>query len=81
MFFVTHSLDLVTSHCSRALLLDKGNLFADQSPKAVIGEYNRINILRDPLPGATSNICVPERTARNWLSKEIEWGGLFRCES
>ena len=74
---MTHSLDLVTSHCSRALLLDKGELLADQLPKAVIGEYNRIIAMRDPLPGAKS-ICVPERTARNWLSKEIEWGGLFR---
>ena len=64
--FVTHSLDLVTSHCSRALLLDKGELLADQSPKATIGEYNRIIAMRDPLTGEIS-ICVPERTAQNWL--------------
>jgi teichoic acid transport system ATP-binding protein len=74
---VTHSLDLVTSHCSRALLLDKGELLVDQSPKAAIGEYNRIIATRDPLTGGKST-CVSERTARNWLSREIEWSGLFR---
>lgn len=75
--FVTHSLDLVTSHCSRALLLDKGELLADQLPKGAIAEYNRLIVMRARLPGAKS-IFVPERTARNWLSKEIEWGSLFR---
>jgi teichoic acid transport system ATP-binding protein len=77
IIFVTHSLDLVTAHCNRALLLDKGRLISDQSPKAVVGKYNRIIIRRVPLPDVKS-LCGPENIARKWVSKEIEWNGLFR---
>ncbi|MBI3608478.1 MAG: ABC transporter ATP-binding protein [Nitrospirae bacterium] len=41
IIFVTHTLDLVTTHCSRALLLDRGVLVQDGRPKSVVDTSNR----------------------------------------
>jgi teichoic acid transport system ATP-binding protein len=41
ILFVAHNLDLVTLHCGRALLFEKGQLIADDRPKKVVDHYNR----------------------------------------
>jgi teichoic acid transport system ATP-binding protein len=77
IIFVTHSLDLVTSHCGRALLLDKGQILVDDSPKMVIDEYNRLVATRGEAPATTQSLGGL-RTGGHLCSKEIEWSGLFR---
>jgi teichoic acid transport system ATP-binding protein len=77
IILVTHSLGLVTTHCSRALLVNHGRLLFDQSPKTVVGQYNRLVATHGRLPSTTS-LGVPERTVRNLPSKEIEWNDCFR---
>lgn len=42
IIFVTHSLDLITRYCSRAILLDSGNLAGQGTPKEVVDDYNRL---------------------------------------
>ena len=74
--FVTHSLDLVTTHCSRALLLRKGNIIGDGTPKVVLDEYNKLISER----GTTDNISLRSPTVvvnRSSPSRDIEWSGLF----
>jgi teichoic acid transport system ATP-binding protein len=73
---VTHSLDLVTSHCSRALLLDKGRLLSDQSPKAVIDHFNKQVATRDRVLD-TSSKKVKAETNLPPSSTETEWKKLF----
>lgn len=41
VLLVTHSLDLVATHCERALLLEGGHLVEIGSPRVVIDEYRR----------------------------------------
>jgi teichoic acid transport system ATP-binding protein len=76
IIFVTHSLDLVTSHCSRALLLDRGRPTAQGTPKEVVDHYNRLVSFGDKTDGA----LVRDRdfARQQATSKEIEWRGLFR---
>ena len=39
ILFVTHSVDQIVRHCSRALLLDRGRLVMSGEPKAVVARY------------------------------------------
>ena len=75
--FVTHSLDLVRSHCNRALLLHKGQVLVNQSPKLVIDEYNRLTVTPREVP----NKIHPHKISQTEgivCSKESEWSALFR---
>jgi len=75
--FVTHSLDLITSHCNRALLISKGTKVGDGTPKDVVDQYNRLMHQRS----ASTNVRRENRDVEVTLlpsSKEIEWSGLFR---
>jgi teichoic acid transport system ATP-binding protein len=76
IIFVTHSLDLVMSQCSRALLIDKGTKIALGTPKDVVDHYNRVMSQRN----ASTNLRTEERAEEVKLlpsSKETEWTGLF----
>jgi ABC-type polysaccharide/polyol phosphate transport system ATPase subunit len=42
ILFVTHGLDLITSYCSSAYLLEKGHVHTSGSPKDVVDEYKRL---------------------------------------
>jgi teichoic acid transport system ATP-binding protein len=76
IIFVTHSLDLVTSHCSRAILLDKGMLAGEGSPKSVIDRYNRLMSQRGGVVGEVAN-NAKRGLSEVSRSKRIEWHGLF----
>lgn len=41
ILFVTHALDMITSCCSSAILLEKGAIHSQGDPKQVVDEYNR----------------------------------------
>ncbi len=64
ILFVTHSLDLVTKYCTSAILLEKGKLYYNGSPKSVVDEYNRlmVNCSRlhgdEPLPSQEVDLSV-----------------------
>jgi len=79
IIFVTHGLDLVTTHCDRALLLDQGNLVAQDKPKSVVDEYNKLITSRSRI-----NFTVESKKNDQIISqkippsKEIEWQGLFK---
>ena len=76
IIFVTHSLDLVTTYCDQALLLDKGSLIAQDLPKPVIDEYNRLVTSRTRKASKTKR-DEQISSQRISSSKEIEWQGLF----
>jgi len=78
IIFVTHRLDLVSTHCSHALLLDKGIVLEEGTPKAAIDQYNRLISSRGRI--TPTNAGKNQQGISNHLSpsKEIEWRGLFR---
>ncbi len=77
--FVTHSLDLVTTHCNQAILLDHGTLVEQGMPKAVVDKYNRLLTSRGRIT-FTSNTRKNDQIISQQISpsKEIEWQGLFK---
>jgi ABC-type polysaccharide/polyol phosphate transport system ATPase subunit len=77
IIFVTHSLDLVTAHCSRALLLKKGSLVANGEPKRVVDRYNRIGFINDDRPTAQSK-PDHERLHEFNEDEEVEWNQHFK---
>lgn len=80
IIFVTHSLDLVTAHCSRALLLDKGKLIEDRTPKNVVDRYNRLIATVGRQPHIRSK-DVARGFSEQSLSSKREWDGLFSINS
>jgi lipopolysaccharide transport system ATP-binding protein len=42
ILLVTHGMDLVTSFCDRAILLDKGSIIADGDPKRITSIYHHL---------------------------------------
>lgn len=76
IIFVTHNLDVVTSRCSRAVLLCKGNVLCHGAPKTVVDEYNKMTTE----DRAKSYASIGRRTEvanSIALAKTIEWNGLF----
>src|SRR5262245_12606786 len=78
IIFITHDLNLVTTHCDQSLLLDQGTLVARGLPKPVVDEYNRRISLRRETASA-SGFKKPERNlaSQESLSNELEWDDLF----
>ncbi len=70
ILFVTHSMDLVTRYCSRAFLLEKGELLQEGSAKDVIDMYNRL--LTEDASAASKDDSSPVDSAtagealKNW---------------
>lgn len=60
ILFVTHSMDLVTRYCSRALLLDQGELVKTGGAKEVVDEYHR----------RLANCAEHDRSAKADISEE-----------
>jgi lipopolysaccharide transport system ATP-binding protein len=64
IFFVTHSVDLIVRHCSRAILIDHGRILAEGEPKAVVHRYLDLlfGVQRDaarPLPAKSTATAAP----------------------
>lgn len=76
VIFVTHSLDLVTTHCSRALLLYKGQLIEDLTPKGVVARYNRM-ITTEGRTSHSIGADIGQKLNKS-PSNEMEWEGLFK---
>lgn len=69
ILFVTHSLDLVTTHCERAILLDNGVLAISGNPNEAINAYRRL--LTTPHPHTAPS---PIAAGKSYESK---WAALF----
>ncbi len=78
--FVTHSLDLITAHCSRAILLNKGKLIEDRTPKTVVDRYNRLMANGGSQPHNDSKVVATGNTEMP-SSTSLEWDGIFRINS
>ena len=76
IIFVTHSLDLVTAHCSRAILLGKGNVIGNGTPKVVVDEYNKMitdGFSKNEVPLGNRAVVANASSP----STDTEWNGLF----
>jgi lipopolysaccharide transport system ATP-binding protein len=51
VIFVTHAVELVRSHCDRAILLNKGKIDSVGTPKDVIHDYLELMFAPDPRQG------------------------------
>ena len=69
ILFVTHSLDLVTTYCERAILLDKGMLVISGKPNAAINGYRRLLTTRH------QHVVSSEVTVSR--AHEYRWTHLF----
>jgi teichoic acid transport system ATP-binding protein len=74
---VTHNLDLITTRCSRALLIDGGMIVDDGASKSVVDRYNRL-----VLSGSRANRGLIRESAAGAFqteasSKGLQWQGLF----
>ena len=89
VIFVTHSLELVVRHCSRALLLEGGRLIADGAPREVTNLYRELMLgagapaaLPSEAPsgdGEDDRATPPANGSRledrpGYLSAEYRWG-------
>jgi len=76
VLLVTHNLDLVLSHCSRVLLLDKGVARMEGRPKMVVDEYNKIATQKKVHLARVEDHANPESSSP-LPNKLVEWQGLF----
>jgi ABC-type polysaccharide/polyol phosphate transport system ATPase subunit len=74
ILFVTHSLDLVASHCQRSLLLDTGNLVLSGTPKETIDAYRKLLTTR--LQGQDRSTLKKEPR-----DSSLIWDGMFKTNS
>jgi teichoic acid transport system ATP-binding protein len=77
IILVTHSLDLVTTHCSRALLLDRGIIVAEGGPKEVVDRYNRIIVTDDSQTSGESKSRNEQSRESSGIG-EIVWTQYFK---
>jgi teichoic acid transport system ATP-binding protein len=77
IILVTHSLDLVTTHCSRALLLDRGIIAAEGGPKEVVDRYNRIIVTDDSQTSGESKSRNEQSRESSGIG-EIAWTQYFK---
>lgn len=83
ILFVTHALDMITSYCSSAYLLEQGSVYASGSPKDVVDEYNRLIVdcaRRSPKEPASMDsapgLKSPDKDLE--MTRGKQWEGLFQ---
>jgi len=76
IIFVTHSLDLVSAHCSRALLLNKGKVAAEGQPKGVVDQFNYLLRMKGK-SAPYGNVTVFDDAVNSKQSVETEWSDIF----
>jgi ABC-type polysaccharide/polyol phosphate transport system ATPase subunit len=78
IIFVTHSLDLATTHCSRALLLDRGIVVAEGGPKEVVDRYNRVIVIDNSSQTSGQSKSRKEQSRESSGIGEIVWAQYFK---
>ena len=74
IIFVSHSLETITSLCSRAIILENGVILADGEPKIVAEKY--LAILFSELKGEPSSDITNARVVENSTNQEIQTNQL-----
>jgi teichoic acid transport system ATP-binding protein len=77
IIFVTHSVDLVTTHCSRALLLNGGIVVAEGGPKEVVDRYNRVIVVDNSQTSDQSKSRNEQSHGSSGIG-EIVWAQYFK---
>jgi|SRR5579863_3750268 len=78
ILFVTHSLDLISTYCDHAILLNRGKTVAFGKPKEVVDEYNRLITSKNShISSSKFPKGLPE-PGRADESEGVDWNGLFR---
>jgi len=82
ILLVTHSQEIITSMCSRAILLEQGQVVADSDPRYVSKYYHRLLFGGDQAPGEESPVqeavAEPMPAAEVPPSPIVERGGEMR---
>ena len=76
ILFVTHALDMITSTCSSAYLLEKGSVVAKGDPKKVVDAYNRI-LAADSEDTVKPEDSETEKDATVTAAQEESWKDNF----
>ena len=63
VIFVTHAVELVRSHCDRAILLNEGRIESIGAPKDVIHDYLELMFAPDPRKGGVQENIEPTEPA------------------
>src|SRR3972149_3589824 len=78
ILFVTHSLDLITTHCNSAVLIDKGIIIEKGNPRDVIDKYRmEITASENVVGGSEYRNNKNVVFVSNVKEKEMRWNGLF----
>jgi teichoic acid transport system ATP-binding protein len=72
ILFVTHSMDLVTKYCSRAFLLDHGQLLQTGAAKEVVDTYNRLLVEQVGKPAKKEVGDSPDKRTEDNSSEACE---------
>ena len=81
ILFVTHAINLVTTHCNEALLLDKGKLVNQGSPKTIVDDYRRLLAAQNGsiTPKISKQPVAPSSSSNGAnVSTGIEWRNNFK---
>lgn len=73
IIFVTHALGMITSYCSHAYLIEKGEIYSEGDPKRVVDDYNRMVVGCDKDPDELK----PRKKGSHRALEEKQWEGLF----
>ena len=74
VIFVSHSLETITSLCSRAIILENGVILADGEPKIIAEKY--LAILFSELKGEPSSDITNPRVVESSTNQEIQTNQL-----
>ena len=74
VIFVSHSLETITSLCSRAIILENGVILADGEPKLIVEKY--LAILFSESTGESSSDISNKRVVENSTNQEIQTNQL-----
>jgi lipopolysaccharide transport system ATP-binding protein len=79
VIFVTHAVELVRSHCDRAILLNNGKIDSIGEPKEVIHDYLELMFAPDPRKGSLrGEIETPEAVSKLAPGREFKDSCMHR---
>lgn len=79
ILFVTHAMEMITSTCSSAYLLEKGAVMARGNPKEVVDAYNRLLSDESDQKGVSKK-SDEESTPSVEVSKDQDWKDNFETK-
>jgi teichoic acid transport system ATP-binding protein len=65
ILFVSHDLSSISKYCDRVILLNKGKMLDEGTPKAMVDMYKQLLVNQDPIKQNTGDVSQVE-TTREW---------------